>query len=53
MISNNNNDYSTPVQRIPRYELLLRELCQYTEKDHPDFRLLRQASRDVSSVAKY
>ncbi|ELR23936.1 RhoGEF domain containing protein [Acanthamoeba castellanii str. Neff] len=32
-----------PVQRIPRYQLLLRDLLKHTEKDHNDFESLQKA----------
>ena len=36
-----------PVQRIPRYELLLREMIRYTKKDHPVRALACSASGSV------
>eukprot|EP00727_Mastigamoeba_balamuthi_P007126 m51a1_g3033 putative pleckstrin domain-containing protein (710) ;mRNA; f:907717-911267 len=42
-----------PVQRIPRYLLLLRELVQYTDSDHPDAALLADAIKQMSSIADY
>jgi hypothetical protein len=41
-----------PVQRIPRYELLLRDLIKYTEEDHPDKPLLEVAMEKVVTIAK-
>jgi len=32
-----------PVQRIPRYLLLMRDMLKYTHKHHPDYPLLTQA----------
>lgn len=32
-----------PVQRLPRYELLLRELCKFTPQNHVDYRNLEEA----------
>jgi hypothetical protein len=32
-----------PVQRIPRYNLLLRDLLKHTGESHPDFENLKQA----------
>jgi hypothetical protein len=43
----------TPVQRLPRYELLLRELLQRTDAAHPDADLVRRALHEVSAVARY
>ncbi|GFY51373.1 rho guanine nucleotide exchange factor 17 [Trichonephila inaurata madagascariensis] len=40
-----------PVQRIPRYELLLKELLKHTTLDHPDHHLLVQAQKEVHDLA--
>ncbi|XP_054715592.1 rho guanine nucleotide exchange factor 17-like [Uloborus diversus] len=40
-----------PVQRIPRYELLIKELLKHTPLDHPDYKLLLQAQREVHDLA--
>jgi hypothetical protein len=40
-----------PVQRVPRYELLLRELIGVTEHDHRDYANLTKAMELVKSVA--
>ncbi|GFQ99567.1 rho guanine nucleotide exchange factor 17 [Trichonephila clavata] len=40
-----------PVQRIPRYELLLKELLKHTTVDHPDHHLLVQAQKEVHDLA--
>ena len=37
------------VQRIPRYRLLLADLCKYTEPDHVDFRELQTAFQVVDN----
>lgn len=37
-----------PIQRIPRYSLLLRELHKYTNPLHPDYALLEQAATKIS-----
>jgi hypothetical protein len=42
-----------PVQRIPRYQLLLRDLTKHTEPDHVDYGTLRKALEQISSVADY
>jgi hypothetical protein len=42
-----------PVQRIPRYELLLVEIGQYTTKHHPDYISLQQALREVKATARF
>lgn len=40
-----------PIQRIPRYSLLLRELKKRTPEDHRDAEALNQALESVGSVA--
>jgi hypothetical protein len=40
-----------PIQRIPRYELLLKDLLKYTSEDHPDKPLLREALAFVQKIA--
>lgn len=42
-----------PIQRIPRYKLLLTDLLKNTEKEHPDFQLLRQSLKGITDVANY
>ena len=39
-----------PVQRIPRYVLLLRELIKNTWEDHPDLENLKSAMKQVQEV---
>ena len=42
-----------PIQRLPRYILLLQELCKHTWKQHPDWETLFQAldkMKDVTQV---
>ncbi|CAI8018890.1 Intersectin-1, partial [Geodia barretti] len=41
-----------PIQRIPRYELLLKDLLKYTAVDHPDTPLLREALAFVQKIAQ-
>ncbi|XP_072170852.1 rho guanine nucleotide exchange factor 17-like [Diadema setosum] len=41
-----------PIQRIPRYELLLKELIENTPDDHPDQELLQNARSTVNTLAK-
>eukprot|EP01102_Stenamoeba_stenopodia_P009775 TRINITY_DN2897_c0_g3_i1.p1 TRINITY_DN2897_c0_g3~~TRINITY_DN2897_c0_g3_i1.p1 ORF type:complete len:763 (+),score=183.21 TRINITY_DN2897_c0_g3_i1:412-2700(+) len=41
-----------PVQRIPRYMLLLTELDKYTEASHPDKKSLGKALDDVKEVLR-
>ena len=42
----------TPVQRLPRYELLLRDLIKHTDKNHCDYQDLTKALEQINSVAK-
>lgn len=41
-----------PVQRMPRYELLLRELISHTPDDHPDLTALKSAYDNLKEVSK-
>ncbi|XP_041664458.1 rho guanine nucleotide exchange factor 17-like [Cheilinus undulatus] len=41
-----------PVQRIPRYELLVKDLLKHTSEDHPDHRYLLDAQRDIKRLAE-
>ncbi|XP_076362739.1 rho guanine nucleotide exchange factor 17 isoform X3 [Tachypleus tridentatus] len=40
-----------PVQRIPRYELLIKELLKHTHVDHPDYQLLVLAQKEIHDLA--
>uniref|UniRef100_A0A1B6E9V0 DH domain-containing protein n=1 Tax=Clastoptera arizonana TaxID=38151 RepID=A0A1B6E9V0_9HEMI len=40
-----------PVQRIPRYELLIQTLLKHTEPNHPDHQPLIEAQRQVHALA--
>lgn len=40
-----------PVQRIPRYELLIQRLLKHTEPSHPDHALLLAAQHEVHELA--
>eukprot|EP01111_Echinosteliopsis_oligospora_P016046 TRINITY_DN6546_c0_g1_i1.p1 TRINITY_DN6546_c0_g1~~TRINITY_DN6546_c0_g1_i1.p1 ORF type:complete len:196 (-),score=15.91 TRINITY_DN6546_c0_g1_i1:108-644(-) len=42
-----------PVQRVPRYELLLREVIRYTEPTHVDYNNLVQAQDAIQAVNSY
>ncbi|KNC54738.1 uncharacterized protein AMSG_01588, partial [Thecamonas trahens ATCC 50062] len=42
-----------PVQRIPRYILLLSDLIKHTAEDHPDYPALERALFKVKEVADY
>jgi hypothetical protein len=41
----------TPVQRIPRYIILLKSLLNYTAKTHKDYPLIQDAITKISQVA--
>jgi len=43
----------TPVQRIPRYELLLRELLKLTAENHKDYECLLKAKEGVVQLNKF
>eukprot|EP00339_Tiarina_fusa_P026170 CAMPEP_0117011394 /NCGR_PEP_ID=MMETSP0472-20121206/9802_1 /TAXON_ID=693140 ORGANISM="Tiarina fusus, Strain LIS" /NCGR_SAMPLE_ID=MMETSP0472 /ASSEMBLY_ACC=CAM_ASM_000603 /LENGTH=613 /DNA_ID=CAMNT_0004714175 /DNA_START=159 /DNA_END=2000 /DNA_ORIENTATION=- len=43
----------TPVQRIPRYNLLLGEIVKNTPRGHPDYDDLVSASEKVQETARY
>eukprot|EP01104_Vermistella_antarctica_P011727 TRINITY_DN3310_c0_g1_i10.p1 TRINITY_DN3310_c0_g1~~TRINITY_DN3310_c0_g1_i10.p1 ORF type:complete len:711 (+),score=183.56 TRINITY_DN3310_c0_g1_i10:121-2253(+) len=43
----------TPVQRLPRYELLLRDLIKLTNEEHNDYPILKEALEGVQSVAQH
>jgi len=40
----------TPVQRLPRYEMLLKDLMRNTLSDHPDYKGLSDAYRSTKNV---
>ena len=42
---------AVPVQRIPRYKLLLAELLKYTDEAHHDFANITDALEKVTAVA--
>nr|XP_008115970.1 PREDICTED: rho guanine nucleotide exchange factor 17 [Anolis carolinensis] len=41
-----------PVQRIPRYELLVKDLLKHTPEEHPDHPFLLEAQRSIKQVAE-
>jgi hypothetical protein len=43
----------TPIQRPPRYSLLLRELIKNTDENHPDWKDLNQASVKIEEITTY
>eukprot|EP01122_Echinamoeba_exundans_P008896 TRINITY_DN302_c0_g3_i1.p1 TRINITY_DN302_c0_g3~~TRINITY_DN302_c0_g3_i1.p1 ORF type:complete len:1771 (-),score=520.87 TRINITY_DN302_c0_g3_i1:72-5384(-) len=40
-----------PVQRVPRYTMLLRDLLKHTPENHPDYANLQSACKKVEDVA--
>ena len=40
-----------PVQRIPRYVLLLKDLLKHTDKSHPDYEELQKALTGFEQIA--
>lgn len=43
----------TPIQRLPRYSLLLQDLIKNTPESHPDFAELSEAAKSMGSAAQY
>lgn len=43
----------TPVQRVPRYKLLLESLLNKTPREHPDFEKLQEATVEINKVAHH
>lgn len=46
-----NDYYITPVQRVPRYGLLIRDLLKATPVTHPDYKKLRDAGERMEAIA--
>jgi hypothetical protein len=42
----------TPVQRMPRYTLFLRDIAKYTPECHPDFLILKAAAGKIEAVTR-
>lgn len=42
-----------PIQRIPRYRMLLEVLVSSTPEEHPDFKQLNEALGVIRDVANY
>eukprot|EP01156_Anaeramoeba_ignava_P002301 Anaeramoba_ignava/a218039_9.p1 GENE.a218039_9~~a218039_9.p1 ORF type:complete len:374 (-),score=141.00 a218039_9:73-1167(-) len=40
-----------PVQRIPRYHLMLQAILKYTTQEHPDFNHLQKAIEKINEIA--
>ncbi|XP_033752641.1 rho guanine nucleotide exchange factor 39-like [Pecten maximus] len=43
----------TPVQRVPRYKLLLEDLMEHTCPDHHDYPHLQEATKQVTDIAAH
>ncbi|XP_062861168.1 rho guanine nucleotide exchange factor 17-like [Trichomycterus rosablanca] len=41
-----------PVQRIPRYELIVKDLLKHTSEDHPDHQYLLDAQKNIKRLAE-
>ncbi|KAJ3325483.1 Plasma membrane t-SNARE, secretory vesicle fusion [Boothiomyces sp. JEL0866] len=41
-----------PIQRLPRYKLLLTSLIEKTPSDHPDYHHLKKASEDIHNIVE-
>lgn len=41
----------TPVQRIPRYLMLVKQLIKHTPPTHPDYGNLKSAEEKISTIA--
>ncbi|KAL8563722.1 hypothetical protein ACOMHN_063490 [Nucella lapillus] len=41
----------TPVQRVPRYKLLLEDLLHHTPSDHHDYAQLQEATKQIGDIA--
>lgn len=41
-----------PIQRVPRYELILKELVKRTSKNHPDYENLKEAQSKAQKAAE-
>ncbi|PRP74676.1 hypothetical protein PROFUN_03598 [Planoprotostelium fungivorum] len=39
-----------PVQRMPRYELLLKDLIKHTNENHPDYKNLKDALQSINEL---
>jgi hypothetical protein len=42
-----------PIQRIPRYNLLLNELLKATPQNHPDYPMLEDAKIMMKEISKH
>jgi len=47
-----NSFLSLPIQRIPRYKLLMEALLKHTEESHPDYENLKKCLDQISVIAE-
>jgi hypothetical protein len=40
-----------PIQRVPRYSMLLKDLAKHTWPEHPDYSALKNATEKMESIA--
>lgn len=40
-----------PVQRVPRYNLLLQDLLKHTDESHPDYKKIQESLAKMNEVA--
>lgn len=45
--------FSSPLFRLPKYELLLQELLKYTFKEHRDYNLLQKALQQIKETTNF
>eukprot|EP00298_Acanthocystis_sp_HF-20_P012759 c20042_g1_i4.p1 GENE.c20042_g1_i4~~c20042_g1_i4.p1 ORF type:complete len:460 (+),score=205.89 c20042_g1_i4:62-1441(+) len=43
----------TPIQRIPRLELMLKDIIRHTPSESPDLKILKEAVNEITSVAAH
>uniref|UniRef100_A0A7S4DVG1 DH domain-containing protein n=1 Tax=Lotharella globosa TaxID=91324 RepID=A0A7S4DVG1_9EUKA len=41
-----------PIQRVPRYVLLIKELVKHTDQEHPEYTSLQRALKSIQKIAK-
>lgn len=42
--------FITPIQRLPRYEMLINQIIKYTNTDDPDYENLQKASKSIKEI---
>ena len=46
-----NSFLTLPIQRIPRYKMLLEAVLKYTDESHPDHENLQKCVQQISVIA--